>query len=50
MERGPAVFKSGAEWIAKIVQKTAPCILAPDIFKLGDRYSPLLLGFVVWAK
>jgi arabinan endo-1,5-alpha-L-arabinosidase len=38
-ERGPAVFKSPPEWIAKIVPANRNMVYwAPDIIKLGDRY------------
>jgi len=38
-ERGPAVFKTAPEWIAKIVpQNRNMQYWAPDIIKLGDRY------------
>jgi arabinan endo-1,5-alpha-L-arabinosidase len=38
-ERGPAVFKTAPEWIAKIVPENRRMqYWAPDIIKLGDRY------------
>ncbi len=38
-ERGPAVFKTAPEWIAKIVpENRRMSYWAPDIIKLGDRY------------
>jgi arabinan endo-1,5-alpha-L-arabinosidase len=38
-ERGPAVFKTAPEWIAKIVPENRNLqYWAPDIMKLGDRY------------
>lgn len=38
-ERGPAVFKTPPEWIAKIVPGNRRLLYwAPDIIKLGDRY------------
>ncbi len=38
-ERGPAVFKSAPEWIAKVVPQNRNMLYwAPDIIKLGDRY------------
>ncbi len=38
-ERGPAVFKTAPEWIAKIVPENRNMVYwAPDIIKLGDRY------------
>src|SRR5215831_10656935 len=38
-ERGPAVFKTAPEWIAKIVPENRNMIYwAPDIMKLGDGY------------
>ncbi len=38
-ERGPAVFKTAPEWIAKIVPENRNMqYWAPDIMKLGDRY------------
>ncbi len=38
-ERGPAVFKTPPEWIAKIVPANRRMSYwAPDIIKLGDRY------------
>jgi arabinan endo-1,5-alpha-L-arabinosidase len=38
-ERGPAVFKTAPDWIAKIVpQNRRMSYWAPDIIKLGDRY------------
>jgi arabinan endo-1,5-alpha-L-arabinosidase len=38
-ERGPAVFKTAPEWIAKIVPENRNMSYwAPDIMKVGDRY------------
>ena len=38
-ERGPAVFKTAPEWIAKIVPENRNMVYwAPDIIKLGDHY------------
>ena len=38
-ERGPTVFKTAPEWIAKIVPENRNMVYwAPDIIKLGDRY------------
>ena len=38
-ERGPAVFKTAPEWIAKVVPANRNMqYWAPDIIKLGDRY------------
>ena len=38
-ERGPAVFQTAPEWIAKIVPENRNMSYwAPDIIKLGDRY------------
>src|SRR5882724_5933223 len=38
-ERGPAVFKTAPEWIAKVVPANRNLqYWAPDIIKLGDRY------------
>ena len=38
-ERGPAVFKTAPEWIAKVVPENRNMSYwAPDIIKLGDRY------------
>ena len=38
-ERGPAVFKTAPEWIAKIVPENRHMSYwAPDIMKVGDRY------------
>lgn len=38
-ERGPAVFQTAPEWIARIVPKNRNMqYWAPDIMKLGDRY------------
>jgi arabinan endo-1,5-alpha-L-arabinosidase len=38
-ERGPAVFKTAPEWIAKVVPENRNMnYWAPDIIKLGDRY------------
>ena len=38
-ERGPAVFKTAPEWIAKIVPENRNLqYWAPDVIKLGDRY------------
>lgn len=38
-ERGPAVFKTAPEWIARIVPGNRHMIYwAPDIIKLGERY------------
>jgi arabinan endo-1,5-alpha-L-arabinosidase len=38
-ERGPAVFKTAPEWIAKAVPENRNMVYwAPDIIKLGDRY------------
>ena len=38
-ERGPAVFKTAPEWIAKVVpENRRMSYWAPDIIKLGDRY------------
>lgn len=38
-ERGPAVFKTAPEWVAKIVPGNRNLqYWAPDVMKLGDRY------------
>jgi arabinan endo-1,5-alpha-L-arabinosidase len=38
-ERGPAVFKTAPEWIARVVPENRNLqYWAPDIIKLGDRY------------
>jgi arabinan endo-1,5-alpha-L-arabinosidase len=38
-ERGPAVFQTAPEWIAKVVPENRNLLYwAPDIIKLGDRY------------
>jgi arabinan endo-1,5-alpha-L-arabinosidase len=38
-ERGPAVFKTAPEWVAKIVPENRNMqYWAPDIMKLGERY------------
>lgn len=38
-ERGPAVFKTAPEWIAKVVPENRRMeYWAPDVMKLGDRY------------
>ncbi len=38
-ERGPAVFKTAPEWIAKIVPENRNMSYwAPDVMKVGDRY------------
>jgi arabinan endo-1,5-alpha-L-arabinosidase len=38
-ERGPAVFKTAPEWIAKVVpENRRMSYWAPDIIKVGDRY------------
>lgn len=38
-ERGPAVFRTAPEWIAKVVPENRRMeYWAPDVMKLGDRY------------
>ena len=38
-ERGPAVFKTAPEWVARVVPENRNLqYWAPDIMKLGDRY------------
>ena len=49
-ERGPAVFKTPPEWVARVVPENRNLqYWAPDIIKLGDRYL-LYYSVSSWGK